>query len=369
MLWNARTLCVCVAGFLLVAGAGAGAANTGHLETVGLSHDGDRVELFFSGWYPGDGGSPADVFTLNDPPRIVVDLPGLAQPVVPEDLTQLPPGVIGVRWTVYQDDPIVPVVRYVVEMDRPVELEVTPKENGLTVCATPFSETDKKTIFEKPANDYAPEIEGDLSTDSYAAPDSKSPFVKKNAAVAFVSPFSYASQPFEASGGPDDASPPMGSADPGNASWMSDIRVMSLDVEGASVHAVLRSISEFSGVNIVADQDVRGSVIIKVNELPWPKVLDAVCLSQGLRATPGDGVIRVTTLNTVQSEELEIQAAARRKEDLMPLETKVIPVGYAKASELMESLTFLLSTRGRLQVDERTNSLLVTDTDVRIESL
>ncbi|MBD3336806.1 MAG: hypothetical protein GF355_14940, partial [Candidatus Eisenbacteria bacterium] len=95
----------------------------------------------------------------------------------------------------------------------------------------------------------------------------------------------------------------------------------------------------------------------------------AVCLSQGLRAMKADGVIRVATLKTIQNEELELEQAARRREDLMPLNTRVIPVGYAKAAELGESLDFMLSSRGRLEVDERTNSLLVTDIAPRLDGV
>jgi type IV pilus assembly protein PilQ len=265
-------------------------------------------------------GLPAEAFTLQDPPRLVVEVPGWREPVALETAT-LPEGVRAARWSAYERDPGEWIARYVLELEEVPRVEVRSAGDRATVCAT-WSQREAE-----PRDDFL------------------SPRVR------------------------DEAPPLPPKEENAGDWWRSDQRTMSLDVQGADIHAVLRSIAEFAGVNIVADKDVKGTVIIKLEDLPWPKVLDAVCHSQGLRALPADGVIRVATLKTVQNEELELEAAARRKEDLLALDTKVIPIAYAKASELRESLAFLLSQRGRLEVDERTNSLLVTDIPPRIRAL
>ncbi len=137
---------------------------------------------------------------------------------------------------------------------------------------------------------------------------------------------------------------------------------VTLDVQRASIHSVLRSLAEYSGKDIVASSEVDGKVTVRLREVPWR---DALCLI--LRAhdlgykKEEDGVLRVGTLERLRKEELEKESAERQKEALLPLETKIVPLKFANAVELSKSLDKSLTARGRLEVDTRTNSLLVTD--------
>lgn len=137
---------------------------------------------------------------------------------------------------------------------------------------------------------------------------------------------------------------------------------VTIDVQRASIQTVLRSMAEYSGKDIVASGDVDGKVTVRMREVPWK---DALCLI--LRAhdlgfkVEENGVLRVGTLERLRKEELEKEAAERQKEALLPLETKIVALKFANALELSKSLDEALSGRGRLEVDERTNSLLVTD--------
>ena len=144
---------------------------------------------------------------------------------------------------------------------------------------------------------------------------------------------------------------------------------MSLDVHGADVRTVLRSIAEFGKVNIIADTDVVGPMSVRLVEVPWRKALDLVCESSGLVATENHDVIRVAPRRTMMEEELERESNARKREDLLPLETEVFQIRYANAQELSKSVAFVLSKRGQAQSDERTNSVLVTDIAERIETV
>ena len=333
MLLSARTLCAAGLGLALLAGPFT-AAGAGELEAISITGDNGRVEFHLSQSSPSADRQPVDAFLLTDPHRLVVDFPGVSNPVVPEGA--LPEGVTGVRWSVYRDDPAQPVVRYVLELTQAMEYEVIQEDGGVTVCALPVA----PVTVPAPAMEKAPAL-GTVNPPPTAD------------LVPIVPEIVVDSAP------PESASP----------DWREDTRTMSLDVQGTDINAVLRSIAEFAGISIVPDKDIHGPVNLRVDDLPWPKVLDAVCLSQGIRAIPGDHVIRVATLKTTQSEELEIQSAARRREDLMPLSTRVIPVDYAKAVELQESLAFLLSARGRLESNERTNTLLVSDINPRVDAL
>ncbi len=144
---------------------------------------------------------------------------------------------------------------------------------------------------------------------------------------------------------------------------------MSLDVQGADVHAVLRSIAEYAGVNIVADTNVKGAITLRALDLPWYEMLDAVCRSLGLVAMDHGSVIRVATERTAQEESLARESAARKQEDLMPLETAIVTLRYANADELKTVVEAMRTGRGSVEIDERTNSLIVTDIAPRLEEL
>jgi type IV pilus assembly protein PilQ len=150
-------------------------------------------------------------------------------------------------------------------------------------------------------------------------------------------------------------------------SWADDDLValslpVTMDVQRASIHTVLRSLAEYSGKDIVAAGEVEGKVTVRLRDVPWRDALSLVLRAHDLGyKEEEDGVLRVGTLERLRKEELEEQAADRQKEALMPLETQIVPLKFANAAELSKSLDEALSPRGRLEVDERTNSLLITD--------
>lgn len=137
---------------------------------------------------------------------------------------------------------------------------------------------------------------------------------------------------------------------------------VTMDVQRASIHSVLRSLAEYSGKDIVASKEVDGDITVRLREVPWNDALELVLRAHELGyKQEEDGVLRVGTLEKLRQEELDREAAARQKEALLPLETKIVALKFANAEELSKSLDEALTTRGRLQVDERTNSLLITD--------
>jgi type IV pilus assembly protein PilQ len=137
---------------------------------------------------------------------------------------------------------------------------------------------------------------------------------------------------------------------------------VTLDVQKANIHTVLRSLAEYSGKDIVASSDVEGKVTVRLREVPWSDALSLVLRSHELGCKEEeDGVLRVGTLERLRKEELDREGAARQKEALLPLETKIVPLKFANAEELSKSLDDALGPRGKIEVDERTNSLLITD--------
>lgn len=146
-----------------------------------------------------------------------------------------------------------------------------------------------------------------------------------------------------------------------------DGRRMSLDVQGAEIQTVLRSLSEFSGKNIVASKEVKGVVTLRLRNVPWRHALDIVLRAQGLGTVEQGQTIVVSNLETLRKEEMERRTAERTQEELLPLRTRIVPVGYANADEMAKSVEKTLTKRGHIEVDKRSNSLLLTDIDDRLD--
>ncbi len=136
---------------------------------------------------------------------------------------------------------------------------------------------------------------------------------------------------------------------------------ISIDLQGAEIHTVLRSIAETSGHDIVANAGVQGTVTLRLNDVPWRRALQIILRTQGLDYVEELGVIRVAKADVLRAEEIERESAYRKKDGLVPLATQLVPVEFATASELVASVTGMLSPRGKLEVDERTNTIIVTD--------
>jgi len=144
-------------------------------------------------------------------------------------------------------------------------------------------------------------------------------------------------------------------------------RRMSLDVQGADVNTVLRSLSEFSGKNIVASKEVKGQVTMRLRNVPWRHALDILLRAQGLGMVEKGQTIVVSNLETLRKEEMDRRTAERAQEELLPLETRILPISYANSDEMAKAVEKTLTKRGHIEVDKRTNALLVTDITERLD--
>ncbi len=138
-------------------------------------------------------------------------------------------------------------------------------------------------------------------------------------------------------------------------------RRIDLDLKDANVHNVLRLLADVGRVNIVTADNVQGSVTIRMRNVPWDQALDVVLQAKQLGMIRQGNMIRVAPLAELEKE--REMAIARRKQEmqLAPIETRLIPVSYAQASNLQARAKELLSPRGSIAVDERTNVMIVRD--------
>jgi type IV pilus assembly protein PilQ len=138
-------------------------------------------------------------------------------------------------------------------------------------------------------------------------------------------------------------------------------RRINIDLKDADIHNVLRLLADTGHVNVVTADDVGGTITIRMVNVPWDQVLDVVLQAKGLGMVRTGNLIRVAKLDQLQKER-ELKLAAMKQEyELTPLETRLIPISYAQADELQQRAKELLSPRGSIAVDERTNVLIARD--------
>lgn len=124
----------------------------------------------------------------------------------------------------------------------------------------------------------------------------------------------------------------------------------------------LQAIGEVSKRNIVASDDVGGTVSVRLRNVPWDEALDIVLRTKGLDKEEIGNIIRIAPAKTLQDEREQKAKAAEMKDKVDPLKVRLIPVNYATAGDIGARVKDILSARGTVSVDERTNMLIVKDT-------
>ncbi|MFP6656456.1 MAG: type IV pilus secretin PilQ, partial [Myxococcota bacterium] len=138
-------------------------------------------------------------------------------------------------------------------------------------------------------------------------------------------------------------------------------RRVSLDFKDVEIADVLRLIAEVSDLNIISGDEVDGNVTIRLVEVPWDQALDVILMTKGLGFVRVGNVLRIAPSAVLKAEE-EIRLQERRnKEKLEDLEVKLMPVNYASVKDIAGLVKRLLSARGTVNVDERTNTLIIKD--------
>ena len=143
---------------------------------------------------------------------------------------------------------------------------------------------------------------------------------------------------------------------------------MSLDFQGSDLRAVLRTFAEISGLNIVIDPTIQGTVDVALHDVPWDQALDIILRANKLGYVVDGTIVRVAPLAVLADEE-----TSRRKlsdEQALSGELRVMtrPLSYARAEELRPLLVAtVLSQRGSIQTDARTNTLIINDLADRLQ--
>ena len=147
---------------------------------------------------------------------------------------------------------------------------------------------------------------------------------------------------------------------------------ISLDFKDADLANVFRIIAEVSNLNIITTDDVKGKVSVRLINVPWDQALDIVLKAKALGATQEGNVLRIAPLSVLRAEDKARLDAKKEVEKLQAsLEgvIETIPVNYSKASDLQGKVKDLLSEGGKIQIDDRTNMIIVRDLSKNVEDV
>lgn len=148
---------------------------------------------------------------------------------------------------------------------------------------------------------------------------------------------------------------------------------LSLNFQDIEVRAVLQLLADFTELNLVTSDTVDGKITLRLKNVPWDQALDIILKSKGLSKRQIDNVIMVAPTEEIAArEQLELESQ-QKIEELAPLRSDFVQINYAKAEELAALLKSeenrLLSERGNVTVDTRTNTLLIQDTAAKLDDI
>jgi type IV pilus assembly protein PilQ len=148
---------------------------------------------------------------------------------------------------------------------------------------------------------------------------------------------------------------------------------LSLNFQDIEVRAVLQLLADFTGLNLVASDTVTGNITLRLKNVPWDQALDIILKTKNLTMRQQGNVVMIAPTPEVAAQEKLQMESEQQVEELAPLRQELVQVNYAKASELAALLKSednqLLSERGAVTFDKRTNSLLLKDTAANLEGV
>lgn len=146
-------------------------------------------------------------------------------------------------------------------------------------------------------------------------------------------------------------------------------RLISLDLQDTDIDNALRIIAEVSNLNIIASDDVTGKVTLRLIDVPWDQALDVILKTNGLDKVQEGNVIRVAPVEKLRAEREALKEAQRADEELQALLVRYIRISYAKGSDIKPLVETVLTERGSVAVDERSNQLIVKDIQKGIQNV
>jgi type IV pilus assembly protein PilQ len=144
-------------------------------------------------------------------------------------------------------------------------------------------------------------------------------------------------------------------------------RKISLDFKDADIRSIFRLIADISKFNLIISDDVAGRVTIKLDEVPWDQAFAIILQSKGLWFEKYGQIVRIAPAKRLQEEKEAAAAAEQAAQAVKPLDILFKPVSFAQADTLIKQVGAVLSTRGSVDIDSRTNTLIIKDIRENLE--
>lgn len=381
----------------------AAAAPRGEVEVI-PAVEGETVTVLVKGLGPVAGKA----FALDNPPRVAVDIPG----ILPSKARRVYPvgtsGVQRVRVAQFAVQPE-PVVRVAIDLDAPMKYAVESTGEGLVVrlgsgdmavaanasplpeVVTPVAVTEEPVSPAAAKEPAAPEPAKVAEAQAPAAAPAP-PAPAPAADVAVTPPVAVApTQPATMSSPSPSVDSPYASTPkalveqaaptPMAATGTKEVETqerqftgepISLELKDADIKDVLRSFAKITGLNIVVDPDVTGSVTVTLENVPWDQCLDIILRINRLDYVIENNVLRVARMERLTQEKQALAAYQKQAEAARPMKTVTKVLSYARAEDVKGILTaekFIVSERGSVVVDPRSNMLIIRDLADRLEGI
>jgi type IV pilus assembly protein PilQ len=264
-------------------------------------------------------------------PRLVIDMPNVTSAM--QNVTSIKQGPVDrVRIGLNPKAPLMTQVTVDLTRKAAYRLESSPDGNDLTV------------VFDEPVNDPIAALKTPAAPVARQAPPAGAQSVQAPVAVQTQTQTTAPPAP-RYTGNP-----------------------VSLDFQGADLRAVLRTFSEISGLNLVIDPTIQGTVDVALRDVPWDQALDIILRANKLGYVVDGTIVRVAPLTVLAAEEEERRRLSDAQALAGELQVLTRSLNYSKAADLRELITTtVLSQRGSIQFDARTNTIIIQDLADRLE--
>lgn len=341
----------------------------------------------------GDGEMKYEAFIMK-PNRLVIDIPDTINKAKPVTLNVGDPSLNNIRIGQHKEPK--KKVRIVLDLTKSIPYEVLKEGNQLVInlkidqpSIEPMAKPQKKDMIVTPPSKETTPVNKDVTAKTEKVkerparktaipsstgkkkilPPKKEDLIVKNIPSFELSPTPLAQKMEEPSipaqketpSETEKVSPKKEPETPISGKYTG--RKISLDFQDADILSILRLISEVSGMNIIASPDVKGKITVKMLNVPWDQALDIILKTHGLGKVVEDNIIRVAPIGTLAKERDELAKAKEAEAKAEDLVSKIIPLGYSKPGPMKEAIekAKVLSPRGNVSIDERTNTLIVKD--------
>lgn len=304
---------------------------------------------------------------LSNPTRLVVDLPETLLLARRRNIAIDADPVVGLRTAQFQAKP--PVTRLVVDLQGEVSYTVEAVSPGLKVTLLHAAQSAPASAADAGPKSQTPVLLASLAPVIPARTAAELPEAPAPGAVASSEPPATAGTMARKE---DSASPTSAQAPsvpttpvPQQASPAAKTTFggepISVNLKDVDLKDFFRLIHEISGLNIVLDPAVSGSVTLVLDEVPWDQALDLVLKNNGLGMELQGNVLRIATIGNLKKEEENRRDLAKARAEAIDPVQKSIVLSYAKAGDLEATLRKFLSSRGEIIRDDRTNTLIIRD--------